>query len=587
MIDPNNPSLPPVRNQFGEVVNVSNLHFHNTYDNTTIPSQLLTKVQEAAMVAELNLEEAFPLRTGAGPDQTGHPVQLNVNFDFQDQGTGVVASNDASGEFMQYDQLKIALTAAANQLSDNPYGAAAVAAQSLPPTDPSNGANFWISAGQAQILDPNYTHPSSVYKWGPIEFRHYPPDVTVHINSEIANSYSVDAIAAGIEHEITEGGMGRIGSLGTKDGGAWTLMDLFQYNLNGSHDYSVKGGGYFSLDGKQMLNQFAPVTTVNTPSGPRSTDLADFAGSNDVFGTNDGGGEPSLSDADMKVMSALGWSNSWLSIPLNSQWSVGGSYAGAHQWNLRELIVADDGTVPDGRTVHLPTSPGQLHHHPGETVPFLTDLPASSGQPHLHSGIVVSPFLTDLPASSSQIHPHPGIVETVPFKQEDIPHSNPLSFNPNSDILHHTEATLPISNIVHHTGEAVPFSDIANLDGGTLPNSSTLHSEATVPTSNIEHSGLSQSFWAEAAGSSGLGALAGRAVHPIMDLANNAHTGVGLASHIPDQINSPATQFAANHFDAVQHVEVAQLVHPVDSGPVYPSIDVAHHVADFAHQIHI
>jgi hypothetical protein len=212
---------------------------------------------------------------------------------------------------------------------------------------------------------------------------------------------------------------------------------------------------------------------------------------------------------------------------------------------------------------------------------------------------------------------------------ENITHSNPLSpiFNQISDILHHTGATvpfpnhtgatvpfsniahldggtlpissivhteatvpfstLPISNVVHHTGETVPFSNVAHLDGGTNPISNIVHHvEATVPFSNIAHGGLSQSFWTEAAGSGELRALAGPTVHPIMDLANNAHIGVGLASHIPE-INSPASQFAANHVDAVQHVEVAQLVHPVNPGPVYASFDVAPHVAEFAHQIHI
>jgi hypothetical protein len=160
----------------------------------------------------------------------------------------------------------------------------------------------------------------------------------------------------------------------------------------------------------------------------------------------------------------------------------------------------------------------------------------------------------------------------------------PIHLGGETQPLGHNGGTDPLGIV--HTGGPVPFSNLTHLDGETLPISNVVHTGGPVPFSTIEHSGLSQSFWAKAAGSSGLGASAGPPMHPIMDLANSAHISVGLASHIPE-INLPATQLAANHVDAVQHVEVAQLVHPVDPGPVYSSIDVAHHVADFAHQIHI
>jgi hypothetical protein len=209
------------------------------------------------------------------------------------------------------------------------------------------------------------------------------------------------------------------------------------------------------------------------------------------------------------------------------------------------------------------------------------------GWNHLHTAHA---SVIDQPSPSLGHLPGRRWSQTGPLTQpghifENIPHSNPLSsiFNQISDILHHTEATVPFPN---HTG-TIPFSNLAHLDGGTNPISNIFHNEATVPFSHIEHSGLSQSFWTEAAGSGELRALAGPAVHPIVDLANSAHLGVGLVSHIPDQINSPAAQLAANHVDAVQHVEVAQLVHPVDPGPVHASFEVAPHVADFAHQIHI
>jgi hypothetical protein len=287
-LDPNNPSLP----------DRSNLQFHNTYDTTTIPSQFLVQVQEAATIAELNLEDAFRL-------QNRQPVNLNVSFDFADlKSNAVLASNNSNsqnGEVIPYAQLKSDLTAAAN--FNNPSTAAGVAALSLPSTDPSNGAGFWISPGQAQIFDPK-NHPAS----------HTTTDVFVNLNSNSGidwGTYSVDAMAAVIEHEITEGGMGRLGALGldkdTKGNPitAWAPMDLFRYSAPGTHDYSVNGPSYFSLDGKQLLNQFQNVGWIGQLTG----DLDDFAG-NEVFGANDQGSSPALSDTDVKVMSALGW-NDW------------------------------------------------------------------------------------------------------------------------------------------------------------------------------------------------------------------------------------------------------------------------------------
>ena len=57
-------------------------------------------------------------------------------------------------------------------------------------------------------------------------------------------------------HELTEGGMGRIGELGknTDTGGhtLWSTMDLFRYNSAHQHDYSDGRDGqttFFSIDG--------------------------------------------------------------------------------------------------------------------------------------------------------------------------------------------------------------------------------------------------------------------------------------------------------------------------------------------------
>jgi hypothetical protein len=315
--DPINPTLPSTSG-------VSNLHFHNTYDTTTIPQQFLMKVQEAAWIAELNLEDAFRL-------QGRQPVKLNVSFDFTNLGdpnlTKTLASNNGNNwQSVSFAQLKSDLLAAAN--FNNPSTAAGVAALSLPLANPDPGALFQISPGQAQIFNPTMNNMS-----------HTSTDVTVNLNSLVKwETFSVDAMAAVIEHEITEGGMGRLGSLGYS--GPPTAMDLFRYSAPGVHDYSANGPSYFSLDGQQMLNQFQDVTIG--PDGKPTGDLDDFAGY-DVFGLNDQNSSPALSDTDYKVMSALGWNDWYPSVVPNRQYDP--SYK---TWSVKDLIIAEGGTVPGG-----------------------------------------------------------------------------------------------------------------------------------------------------------------------------------------------------------------------------------------------
>ena len=134
------------------------------------------------------------------------------------------------------------------------------------------------------------------------------PDDTVTLNTSFNWSYGQDVINT-IEHEISEGGMGRVGSLGNN----YSTMDLFRYNASGVPDYSDGRDGqttYFSYDGGKTLSLSAGLSFNNqyNSSGVMINhgDVADFT-HHDVFGTGSTGEANTLSQTDLEIMAALGW----------------------------------------------------------------------------------------------------------------------------------------------------------------------------------------------------------------------------------------------------------------------------------------
>jgi len=88
--------------------------------------------------------------------------------------------------------------------------------------------------------------------------------MTVTLNSFYAFSYGQDVINA-VEHEITEGAMGRVGGLGDQDS-AWSTMDLFRYSAPGIRDFTDGRDGiatYFSSNGN-VLFLFRSTTNMST-----------------------------------------------------------------------------------------------------------------------------------------------------------------------------------------------------------------------------------------------------------------------------------------------------------------------------------
>jgi hypothetical protein len=131
----------------------------------------------------------------------------------------------------------------------------------------------------------------------------------VTLNTSYNWSFGQDVVN-GVEHELSEGGLGRVGGLGDQNG-AWSAMDLFRYSAANVHDYTDGRDGkttYFSANGTTLSssvglsfnNEYSGGTNVN------SGDTADFT-ELDVFGTGNTGETNTLSQTDLNIMNALGW----------------------------------------------------------------------------------------------------------------------------------------------------------------------------------------------------------------------------------------------------------------------------------------
>jgi hypothetical protein len=222
-----------------------------------------------------------------------NPVTISVEFDAETQGqNGDLASNSFFVDTVSYASLKSALTSLAANEPGNTILQQAVA--NLPATDPSGGQGFALPLPYAQML--GFSIPSQN------------PEDTVTLNTSYNWSYGQDVINT-LEHEISEGGMGRIGGLGDQNS-FWSTMDLFRYNAAGQHDYTDGRDGkttFFSYNGGATLSRLSFNNEFNSQGlQVNGGDVADFT-QQDVFGTGDPGETNTLSQTDIQMMEALGW----------------------------------------------------------------------------------------------------------------------------------------------------------------------------------------------------------------------------------------------------------------------------------------
>jgi hypothetical protein len=222
------------------------------------------------------------------------PITLNLEFEASAQGqNGCLASNSWPAFIdVSYSQLKSALMSHAT----SSYAQSAVAA--LPSTDPNpaGGADWALPEAYARMLGLSSYKPTF--------------DDVVTLNTSYNWAYGQDVINT-LEHEITEGAMGRVGGLGDQNG-VWSTLDLFRYTAAGVPDYTDGRDGqttYFSYNGGTTLssvawnNQYSGSTHVN------GGDTGDFV-QQDVFGTGSPGETIGLSQTDIALMDVLGWNPS-------------------------------------------------------------------------------------------------------------------------------------------------------------------------------------------------------------------------------------------------------------------------------------
>jgi hypothetical protein len=255
----------------------SGIVFHDTFD---------AGVSQAYQNCALSAEQAIA-------SQWSNSVTINEEFSAQAQGqNGDLASNEFFIDNVSYAALKSALTTLASQEPGDSYLQQAVA--HLPSTDPSGGAGFDLALPYARMLGLTSTTES--------------PDDIVTLNTSYNWSYGQDVINT-IEHEISEGGMGRIGGLGDQNS-FWSVMDLFRYNSSGAPDYTDGRDGrttFFSYNGGATLSSLSFNNEFNS-SGQQVNggDTADFV-QQDVFGTGAPGETNTLSQTDIQIMDTLGW----------------------------------------------------------------------------------------------------------------------------------------------------------------------------------------------------------------------------------------------------------------------------------------
>jgi hypothetical protein len=288
--------------------------------NNTFGSSCTAQYEACAVAAEKQLESLFT-------------NSLTINETFQEANSGnngAALGNSFSVSTYTYAQVKAALL----KVAPNDV---------LPATDPSGGANWNLPVAYARMLGLTTTTPTT--------------DDTVTLNTYYGSQYSQDAIN-GITHELTEGGLGRIGALGGSGSGYWSTMDLFRYTSAGQADYSNGRDGqttYFSADGGSSVsdtglpNKGAPTLSYNnqySSSGSlaNSGDTADWVQQN-VFGSTGDGETLSLTQTELEVMQALGWH---LSLGQDVESSTG-SWETPTSWSTGSMpIEAQDAYITGG-----------------------------------------------------------------------------------------------------------------------------------------------------------------------------------------------------------------------------------------------
>jgi Ca2+-binding RTX toxin-like protein len=263
------------------------LNFNVTYDSSiTSQSQSFQTMYHTAVNAALAFFQS----------EFTNNVTVNITFAWGGTGANFVAENNFYYQTYSYAQIVTALKASQHSADD------IAAYTTLPVNDPTGtGHLYGLTTGQAMALGltVGFSHPYDDY---------------VTLSSDLAwtfdpNNRAVpgkyDAIGA-MEHEITEGIFGRIGSLGSASAGlasgVYTPLDLFRYSAAGVRDFNPGHNDYFSIDGQHLLTEF---NNHKQFGGDVSDWYPTIQG--DSFGDSYSGVAGLVTATDLRELDILGW----------------------------------------------------------------------------------------------------------------------------------------------------------------------------------------------------------------------------------------------------------------------------------------
>ena len=240
-------------------------------------------------------------------------ITLRLDFDTNTAGqNGTLASNNwPSGTSVSYATLRSALSSHAS-------------GDTMPTSDPNpaGGNDWYLPEAYARMLGLSSSTPTY--------------DDTIVLNTSYNWTYGQDVIDA-IEHEITEGAMGRIGGLGYQNS-VWSTMDLFRYSAANTHYYTWDNAAtYFSPNGSNL-------SLISFDTSATGGDVADF-NAHDVFGYGYTGETNKLSAIDNQVMNALGWTSTTNFYTSSPQIMFQNTSGPLELWQMSGTTVVGGGQV--------------------------------------------------------------------------------------------------------------------------------------------------------------------------------------------------------------------------------------------------
>ncbi|MEA2819808.1 MAG: serralysin [Bradyrhizobium sp.] len=361
-----------------DVVSVtgSSIVFHNTYG-----AGVTTAYHQAVIDAEQFMESHLT---------AGSTVDLYASFDFASLGPNFSGQNN----FTLYNESYASWRAQLAARSTSPDDAAAVAA--IPTNDPTGGLGVYLPSGYARMM--GMTVGNDV-------------DAIV-LNSDLSFNFANGDATGVLEHELSEGAMGRVSSLGFRSfsNGThyWNPMDFFRFNANGVRDYTGGQDGvstYFGFDASHVFTNFQYHSSITAQGQYDGFDLADWDHTTgDAFGPGGPGSPGVVSATDLRVMDVLGWrpvNND--DFPANASTTgvvaVGGSatgnleVTGDHDWFRVQLTAGVQYTIDlQGDTVAAGTLHDPLMQLFNGSSQFITS--DDDGGGNLNSRIVYTPTVS-------------------------------------------------------------------------------------------------------------------------------------------------------------------------------------------------